>query len=84
MIRLQKCERLLHAMSVGKPGSSCRFHLNRLKEAAHHSPHTGTMLKLSTVEHASSSSSGGSGGAKKKVNLPLEELLQGSSTQLGS
>ena len=49
-------------------------------------PHTVTMLKLTTVEHASSSASGGSGGVKKKAILLLEELLQGTcgSTQLGS
>ena len=58
--------------------------MNGLRVAAHHSPHTGTMLKLTTVEHASLSASRESGGAKKKVNLLLEELLQGSSTQSGS
>ena len=43
--------------------------MNGLRETAHHSPHTGTMLKLTTVEHASLSTSGGSGGAKKKANF---------------
>ena len=37
--------------------------------AAHHLPHTGTILNLTTVEDASSSASGGSGGAKMKANL---------------
>ena len=43
--------------------------MNGHRVAAHHSPHIGTMLKLTTGEHTSLSASGGSGGGKKKVNL---------------
>ena len=51
--------------------------MNGLRVAAHCLPHTGTMLKLTTVVHTSLSASGGSRGTKKKENLPVEELLQG-------
>ena len=49
--------------------------MNGLREEAHHLPHAGAMLKLTTVEHALSSALEGSGGVKKKANLPLEELF---------
>ena len=70
-------------ISLGKPGSKLLHSHEWLRETAHLFLHTGTMLKLTTVKQASSSASGESKGTIEKANLLLEELLQGSSTQLG-